>query len=106
MSFVIGYVTFKNKTQAKKICTRLIKSKLIACANILAPHTAIYEWDQKFFSTKEVSAIIKTTKQLSSRVIEEIQKMHSYETPCVVFWPISKGHPDFLKWLKQQTRSL
>ncbi|MBY0385829.1 divalent-cation tolerance protein CutA [bacterium] len=106
MSFVIGYVTFKNKTQAKKICTQLVKNKLIACANILAPHTAIYEWEQKFVSTKEVAAIIKTTKKLSKKVTFEIEKMHSYETPCVVFWSISNGNPDFLKWLQQQTRSL
>lgn len=106
MSFVIGYVTFKNKTEAKKICTSLVKKKLIACANILSPHTAIYEWDQKLVSSKEVAAIIKTTKKLSTKVTDEIQKLHSYQIPCIVFWPLTKGHPDFLKWLKQQTRSL
>lgn len=106
MSFVIGYVTFKNKAQAKKICAALVKKKLIACANIQAPHTAIYEWNQKLASNNEVAAIIKTTKKLSSKVTQEIQKMHSYQIPCIVFWPLSKGHPDFLKWLNQQTRSL
>lgn len=104
MSLVIGYVTFKNKTQAQKICSALVKNKLIACANIFSSHTAIYEWDSKLSSSKEVAALIKTTKKLSPKVTAEIQKMHSYQIPCIVYWPISHGHSDYLKWLKQQTR--
>ena len=102
----MGYVTFKNSSEAKKICTSLVKKKLIACANILAPHTALFEWDNKINSCKEIAAFIKTTKKQTPLVQKEIQKMHSYQTPCIVFWPLTKGAPDFLKWVKTQTRSL
>ncbi len=106
MSVVMGYVTFKNSTEAKKICSSLVKKKLIACANILAPHTAVYEWNGKINSGKETAAFIKTTKKQIPNVQKEIQKMHSYQIPCVVFWPLPKGTSDFLRWVQIQSRSL
>lgn len=106
MSIVMGYVTFKNSAEAKKICSVLVKKKLIACANILPPHTAIFEWNAKINSGKETAAFIKTTKKQTPMVQKEIQKMHSYQIPCVVFWPLTKGTPDFLKWVQIQSRSL
>ncbi len=105
MSFVMGYVTFKNKTEAKKICTVLVKQKLIACANIQSSHLAIYEWKNKFHSTGEVSALIKTRKRLTQKVIAAIQELHSYENPCIVFFNIKSASPDFINWLNQQTET-
>lgn len=106
MSVLMGYVTFKNAAEAKKICSVLVKKRLIACANILASHTTVYEWNGKLQSGKETAALIKTTQAKSLLVQKEIQKMHSYQIPCIVFWPLTKGAPDFLKWIQTQTRSL
>jgi len=103
MSVVIGYVTFKNKTEAKKICSYLIQKKIIACANIFPSHTALYEWKGKSIISQETAAIIKTKKTNLKKAQQVICQMHSYDVPCVVFWPLSKGHPDFLSWIHSQT---
>jgi periplasmic divalent cation tolerance protein len=106
MSIVMGYVTFKNKAEANKICTFLVKKKLIACANVLSSHEAIYEWNDKFYKQKEVAVLIKTKKTNTKKVISEIRKMHSYENPCIVFWPLKQGSKDFLSWVAKQSESI
>lgn len=35
----------------------------------------------------EVAALLKTRKKLCHSVIEEVQKQHSCEVPCIVFRP-------------------
>ena len=46
----------------------------------------------------------KTTKKLQTKIISEIKKIHSYDVPCIVFFKISSGNKDFLKWISNSTR--
>jgi periplasmic divalent cation tolerance protein len=103
MKTLMGYATFKNATEAKKICTHLLEKKLIACANIFAPHTAIYEWLGKPVHSKEVTATFKTQKKHTKAIIKTIEELHSYDVPCVVFWPLGIGAKNFMSWIQTQT---
>lgn len=105
MSISLGYATFKNAREAQKICKALLTQKLIACANIFPAHTSLYEWKGKPVTSKEVAVLFKTQKKNEKAVIETIQSLHSYEVPCVVFWPITQGSQQFLKWIKTQTET-
>lgn len=104
MSSVMGYVTFNSYDEAEKVCESLVSQKLIACANILPAHTSLYTWKGKSERTREFAATLKTKKALCSEVIAFIKANHSYETPCIVFWDITDGSPDFLNWVRTQTR--
>ena len=99
----VGYVTFKNKKQAEHICSILLQEKLIACANIFKPHTAMYVWKKKTVRSLEVAAIIKTRKTLEKKLTQRIKTLHTYEVPCVVFWPLSTKIPAFTDWIHTST---
>lgn len=101
----IGYITFKTKKQALSICHQLLQQKLIACANILPPHHSLYEWNGRMESTREVLAFIKTQQSLLKKVEQKIRDLHSYDTPCIVFWPIEAGADKFLSWVNNQTQN-
>lgn len=102
--YVVGYITFKNKREALKICDILIKEKLIACANILGTHTALYEWKAKSVRTSETAVVIKTRSRLQTKVARRVKELHSYEVPCVVFWTFSSPIPAFTHWIETQTQ--
>jgi len=38
-------------------------------------------------------------------VISEAKAMHSYEVPDITVIEILEGHPSYLKWIKEETRS-
>lgn len=89
--------------EAQKICRSLVEQKLIACANVLPPHTSIYRWNEAVQTELEVLAVIKTTSDKIEQIQLYIAANHSYTTPCAVFWPIEQGPDNFLNWVYKQT---
>ena len=77
---------------------------MIACANIFNNIQSVFSWKNKVKFSKEVIIIGKTTRKLQKKIISEIKKIHSYDVPCIVFFKISSGNKDFLKWISNSTR--
>ncbi|MCB9073413.1 MAG: divalent-cation tolerance protein CutA [Bdellovibrionaceae bacterium] len=103
MSYSIGYITFKNSSEAHQICRALVESRLVACANILPEHHAIYHWKEDVEVNVETAAIIKTQKKHEKQIVSFIRKMHSYSTPCVIFVPLHTPFKEFTQWIKTET---
>ena len=101
--FIVIYVTCANGAEAEKISAALLDEKLIACANVLAPHTAHYSWKGKREKGSEVAIIMKTRADLFEKVRATILTLHSYECPCIVSWPLTAGHGPFLDWIAAET---
>ena len=93
------YVTVKDQKEGRKIARALAQKKLIACANIFPSVVSCYEWQGKWTEEKEAVVILKTQKYLFKKIEQVILKNHSYECPCIVFIPFSKGHTPFLSWI-------
>ena len=104
LNLVTGYIAFGSVDEARTICRKLINDKLIACANILPEHEAIYSWENQIKSSKEVSAIIKTSQHAINAINQLLQETHSYECPCFIHWGIDGGNNHFLDWITQQTK--
>lgn len=102
MSEYMMYVTFEDETQAQSICEDAVREKLAACANIFPSHKSVYWWEGKMQSANECAAILKTTDKNLDALKDEIVKRHSYDVPCVVVWPIEKGHAPFLDWINRE----
>lgn len=102
MVFTFLYVTAKNKSEAQRISARLLQQKLIACANIF-PIKSMYWWKGKIVGGKEAVLIVKTMKNKIAVVKKEIEKMHSYEIPCIAEIEV-KVNEKYGKWLEEQIR--
>ena len=101
---IFFYITCANVKEAKKISSILVRKKLIACANIFNDIQSVFSWKNKVKFSKEVIIMGKTTKKQQSKIISEVKKIHSYDVPCIVFFKISSGNKDFLKWISDSTR--
>ncbi len=93
------YVTVRDKAEAVSLSRKLIKEKLIACANISGDILSIYHWDGKICEDSEWAIIMKTRKKIAEKVTVRIKELHSYETPCIVQWDITGGSAEYLTWL-------
>ena len=47
--------------------------------------------------------IAKTRKILMPKLIETVNRHHSYECPCILELPVQGGNPDFLQWIETET---
>ena len=103
MKIYFIYVTFGSLREAKRLGSKLVKTKLAACTNIIPTIYSTYVWRNKTMMDKECSMIVKTSKSKVKAAIKFIVKKHSYECPAVSAFPIQSTHPDFQRWINQQT---
>ena len=97
------YMTAGSIEEAKNIGGELIEQNLAACVNLLENMTSIYKWGDKLEEGQEVVMIAKTRKILMPKLIETVNRHHSYECPCILELPVQGGNPDFLQWIVTET---
>ena len=94
-------ITTKNQAEAKRIASRLVADKLIACANIVKGVQSVFRWQGKVDHAKEVLLILKSTQSKLQKIIKVVKTLHSYDVPEIVALPIVGGNPQYLQWLKE-----
>lgn len=104
MSYILVYSTFSSEKKAGDICKQLVERSLVACANIFPKHKSIYKWDGEIVEESEFLAIMKTKESQFGSVKDEICKLHSYDTPCVLKLDIAGGNEDFLEWISSSVK--
>ena len=103
-SFLQVTTTTESKEEAQLIAQHLVGGKLAACVQILGPITSTYRSKGKVESAEEWLCLIKTREGLYPELEKAIIGLHSYETPEIIAVPISKGSPDYIKWLDAETK--
>lgn len=98
------YVTFPSSFNVEGLVADLVAEKLAACGNILPAVRSVYEWEGKIEHDTETAAILKTQADKLDALTRRIKSAHPYEVPCIVAWPVIGGLPDYLDWVRTQTR--
>ena len=104
MEFIVIYCTVPNKKEGKEIAKALLSQNLVACVNIIDKVESMFSWDGELCEEKEALMIIKTKKELFSKINHAIQKLHSYNVPEVVAMPIIEADETYLKWISHETQ--
>ncbi len=104
MSEAIVYVTCQDQAEAERVGQALIEAKLAACVNIVERITSMFWWKGKVEKEQEAVLIAKTESGLINQVTERVKSVHSYECPCVISLPIVGGNPEFLQWIREETK--
>lgn len=99
MSFVLTYITAKDKDEARLIARNLLEKRLAACVNLLGEVESHYPWNGKIENSKETLLIAKTRTENQEALIKAVEQIHSYECPCILFLPISGGSQNYLNWM-------
>lgn len=94
---------FLDEDSAAALATRLLDEKLIACANILAPMRALYQWNGECGEAREVPVLFKTDAALLDRAVARIAELHPYEAPAVLGWRCDAAAPATMEWLSALT---
>lgn len=101
--FVFIYTTLPDRVSATTLAEALVSAKLAACVNLSALMTSVYEWEGRIEAEPEISALIKTRRELIEQVIAAARPLHPYKVPCFMVMPIESGNEDYLTWARAQT---
>jgi len=99
------YVTARDEAEAARIGETLVRERLAACANVLAPVRSFYWWQGKVQDDREAVLVMKSRAALVDALVARVKALHSYSVPCVVSLEIERGNTDFLRWIDEETQS-
>ncbi|MBD3231656.1 divalent cation tolerance protein CutA [Candidatus Dependentiae bacterium] len=77
------YITCATKEQAEKIAFLMLKSRLVACANIF-PVNSLYWWNDKIENDNEFVLILKSLDKNFDQICTKVKQNHSYDVPCII----------------------
>ncbi|MFC1624796.1 divalent-cation tolerance protein CutA [Patescibacteria group bacterium] len=99
---LLVYITCESVEQAKEIGKKLMEKKLCACINIFPEMKPMFFWPPKsgtIDESDEVVLIAKTIESKYKELEEEIYKIHSYDTPCIIAIPVKHVGKKYYDWL-------
>ena len=82
---------------AHKIANRLLMEKLIACITFKDIESSFW-WEGEINQSKEVQLSIKCKEANINKVCNIISKLHSYEVPEIIYFPVS-ANKDYHQWV-------
>jgi periplasmic divalent cation tolerance protein len=98
-SFAIVFATAPDLKVARAMANAALKSKLIACANLIPKIESHYRWQGKIESSAEVLMILKTRKSKLAALEKLILAKHPYDTPEFLVLPMTAGNKKYLDWI-------
>ena len=102
--FALVLVTAPDIKTARALARAVLKTKLIACANLVPKVESHYWWQGKLKSGTEVLLILKTSKPKLAALERLILAQHPYDTPEFLVLPLSAGNARYLDWLAASYR--
>ncbi len=100
---LIVYTTFPDEATGLAVGETLVREGLAACVNLIPGMRSVYAWRGAVERGSEVVGIVKSREGRADALKEAIARLHPYETPIVLMWPVPDGHPATLAWLFAET---
>ena len=94
--------TYPDKKSILKISNELVKTKIVACVNIVKI-SSIYVWQGKIENTSEYLALFKTTSKNKKILKEKIKSTHPYDVPEIAELNVSSFNKPYLDWITHST---
>ena len=101
---IVVLSTCASNEEAGRIARELIAKRLAACVNIVAGVRSVYRWKGEITEESEVLLVIKSSRELFSKLRAELEQLHSYEVPEAIALPLVDGAANYLNWIEESLR--
>ncbi|MFF1834124.1 divalent-cation tolerance protein CutA [Streptomyces sp. NPDC058231] len=95
--------TTDSEEKAHSLAQGAVEARLAACAQISAPVTSVYRWQNAIETSEEWQVLFKTTAERYDELEEHLQAAHDYDTPEIIAVPVVRGSARYLAWLAAET---
>lgn len=102
MAVIAVLTNLPDSDSAFNLARDLVRMRLAACANVLAPATSFYRWEGREERATEHPVLIKTTRERYAELERAIRERHPYDLPEIVCWPIENGLAAYLDWVERE----
>ncbi len=99
--YILILITASSIEEGEAIAASLVEDGLAACCNIIPEIKSIFKWKGNICKEREVLLLIKSKASLFKKVEEMVKKLHSYDVPEIIAFPIDAGLSDYFKWMDE-----
>ncbi len=103
MAIIAVLTNLPDSESAFNLARELVHLRLAACANVLGPVTSFYRWEGREESAVEHPVLIKTSSAAYPHLEAAIRERHPYEVPEIISWPVTRGLPEYLAWVENES---
>lgn len=104
MGVIAVLTNLPDSDAAFNLARELVRLRLVACANVLAPATSFYRWEGREEQATEVPVLFKTTRERYAALEAAIVSRHPYSVPEIIAWTIDGGSASYLDWVERESR--
>ncbi len=101
---LVVLITAGSRDEAGELAGALVRQKKAACVNIVPGIKSLFRYKNEIEEENETLLIVKTRRELFPGVIKLVRELHSYEVPEIICTPVRAGDPDYLAWVRAETR--
>lgn len=98
-------VTAEDPSWLAGFTRRLVDDRLVACGHLMPDLRAVYRWDGEVHDDPQARVGLHTRASLVSEIVTRADHEHADDVPCVIALPLVGGHPDYLRWIHDETRA-
>ncbi|MBS1263750.1 MAG: Divalent-cation tolerance protein CutA [Methanonatronarchaeales archaeon] len=98
---VKGVLVTAPRDEADEIARKLVQKRLAACVNTFDVKS-VYRWEGEVKEAEEATLLIKTSRARLERVMEEVERLHSYDLPEILVVDLG-GDQEYLEWIRRVT---
>ncbi|MGW2559898.1 divalent-cation tolerance protein CutA [Streptomyces sp. NPDC001514] len=95
--------TTDSAAKAEELARGAVEARLAACAQITAPVTSVYRWQNAIETSEEWQILFKTTEACYDALEAHLRAHHDYETPEIIATPVVRGSAAYLEWIEAET---
>jgi periplasmic divalent cation tolerance protein len=99
---MVVMITAASKKEAALLAEKLLASKVAACVNMV-PVTSLFTWKGKAEKTREIMLLVKSQRNMFSRIEKLVRRYHGYEVPEIIALPVVAGSAPYLAWIRENT---
>lgn len=95
--------TTDSAEKAHQLAQGAVEARLAACAQISAPVTSVYHWQNAIETAEEWQVLFKTTPACYDALEAHLTAAHDYETPEIIAMPVVRGNAAYAGWVRAET---
>jgi periplasmic divalent cation tolerance protein len=97
-------VTAADAEELAGLTRDLVERRLAACGHVVPAIRSVYRWEGAVRDESEARVALHTRLSLVPAIVEHVQAVHPYDVPCVLALPVVGGSPEYLDWVRAETR--
>ncbi|MEV5592359.1 divalent-cation tolerance protein CutA [Streptomyces sp. NPDC052496] len=95
--------TTDSAEKAEALARGAVEARVAACAQISAPVTSVYRWEQAIETAQEWQVLFKTAAARYEALEAYLLDAHDYDTPEIIATPVTRGGAGYLAWVTEET---